>query len=186
MSLSQDKISQIIEQKILPDNLSLDELSEFCSFANKKYREGFPVISDQEYDFVFLRLLKEKSPNHPFFQTIEPEGDGFSEEKVLLPQAMLSTDKAYSFNEIIKWTERILKAADDLNFDHRLISFIATPKLDGFAGFDDGNRLYTRGDGKKGSDITRVFERGLKVFNDSRRGQGPGEIVVKKVILIST
>ena len=41
-------------------------------------------------------------------------------------------------------------------------------------------RLYTRGDGKKGSDISRVFERGLQVYNDSKRGQGAGEIVVKK------
>ena len=33
-----------------------------------------------------------------------------------------------------------------------LIDFFikATPKLDGFAGYDDGNKLYTRGDGKKG------------------------------------
>ena len=32
----------------------------------------------------------------------------------------------------------------------------------------------------KGSDISRVFERGLGVFNNSERGQGPGEIVVKR------
>jgi len=60
------------------------------------------------------------------------------------------------------------------------LKFKATAKLDGFAGYDDGIRLYTRGDGKKGSDITRVFKRGLKVFNNSERGQGPGEIVVSK------
>ena len=60
------------------------------------------------------------------------------------------------------------------------IQIKGTAKLDGFAGFDDGNKLYTRGDGNKGSDITRVFERGLGTFNNSHRGQGPGEIVVKR------
>jgi len=93
---------------------------------------------------------------------------------------MLSIDKAYSFPEILKWIERIHKACEDLQYDYRNIIFKATPKLDGFAGYDDGEKLYTRGDGKKGSDISRVFERGLKVFDNSKRGQGPGEIVVKK------
>jgi len=180
VSLSEDKISQIIEQKILPTNLSLEELAEFCSFANKKYREGFPVISDQDYDFVFLKLLKEKSPDHVFFQAIEPEGDSFSDEKVYIPETMLSIDKAYLFDEIIKWIERIIKACKELSYDSEKLILKATPKLDGFAGYDDGKRFYTRGDGKKGSDITRVFERGLNVFNNSKRGQGPGEIVVKK------
>ncbi|MDB9933358.1 helix-hairpin-helix domain-containing protein, partial [Candidatus Thioglobus sp.] len=55
-----------------------------------------------------------------------------------------------------------------------------TAKLDGFAGYDDGSKLYTRGDGNKGSDISRVFARGLGIFNNSERGQGPGEIVVKR------
>ena len=52
--------------------------------------------------------------------------------------------------------------------------------MDGFAGYDDGVKLYTRGDGNKGSDITRVFERGLGVYNNTERGQGAGEIVVKR------
>jgi hypothetical protein len=34
--------------------------------------------------------------------------------------------------------------------------------------------------GKKGSDISRVFERGLQVYKDTERGQGAGEIVVQK------
>ena len=93
---------------------------------------------------------------------------------------MLSIDKAYSFQEILRWIDRILKSCKELSIDFMELIFKATPKLDGFAGYDDGNKLYTRGDGKKGSDISRVFDRGLKVFNNSKRGQGPGEIVVSK------
>ena len=180
MPLTQQKISKIQEKEILVNDLDNQELGEFCEFANTCYRAGNPIISDEDYDFIFLKALKNRLPEHHLLKNIEPEDNTFSDEKVLLPQAMLSIDKAYSFNEIIKWTERILKAANDLNFDPALISFIATPKLDGFAGFDDGIKLYTRGDGKKGSDITRVFNRGLKVFNNSERGQGAGEIVVSK------
>ena len=180
MKLSDKKISNIVNHEISIKDLTDQELASFCVYANEKYRAGSPVISDEDYDFIYLKSLKDRTPSHPLLQSVEPENKGFSEEKLLLPKPMLSIDKAYSFDEIQKWIERILKSISELNFDPKKLSLKATPKLDGFAGYDDGSKLYTRGDGKKGSDITRVFERGLRVFNDSRRGQGPGEIVVKK------
>jgi DNA ligase (NAD+) len=93
---------------------------------------------------------------------------------------MLSTNKAYSWEEIQKWLERINKSAAEINLLSKDVLIKGTAKLDGFAGYDDGVKLYTRGDGKKGSDITRAFERGLGVYNDGERGQGAGEIVVKR------
>ena len=180
MALSSSIINQIIQQEILTDDLSDDDLADFCQTANLAYRSGDSIISDQDYDFIYLPALKKRLPGHSLFESIEPEGQGFSEEKVLLPELMLSTDKAYSWDEIFKWIERLEKAAIEINLESSLIQIKATPKLDGFAGFDDGTHLYTRGDGKKGSDISRVFDRGLQVYNDSERGQGAGEIVVKK------
>jgi len=180
VKLSDKKISNIVNHEISIKDLTDQELASFCVYANEKYRAGSPVISDEDYDFIYLKALKDRTPSHPLLQSVEPENEGFSEEKILLPKSMLSIDKAYSFPEILKWIERIHKACEDLQCDYRNIIFKATPKLDGFAGYDDGEKLYTRGDGKKGSDISRAFERGLKVFNNSRRGQGPGEIVVKK------
>ena len=93
---------------------------------------------------------------------------------------MLSTDKAYTWREIEKWLERISKFSEEINIQLSEIQIKGTAKLDGFAGYDDGKKLYTRGDGNKGSDISRVFQRGLGILNDSERGQGPGEIVVKR------
>jgi len=180
VKLSDKKISNIVNHEISIKDLTDQELASFCVYANEKYRAGSPVISDEDYDFIYLKSLKDRTPSHPLLQSVEPENEGFSEEKLLLPKPMLSIDKAYSFPEILKWIERIHKACEDLQYDYRNIIFKATPKLDGFAGYDDGEKLYTRGDGKKGSDISRVFERGLKVFDNSKRGQGPGEIVVKK------
>ncbi len=180
MASSSSIVNQIIQQEVLLDDLSDDDLASFCQIANLAYRSGESIISDQDYDFIYLPALKQRLPHHPLLQSIEPEGRGFSEEKVLLPEVMLSTDKAYSWDEISKWIERLKKSAIEIDLNSNLIQIKATPKLDGFAGFDDGSRLYTRGDGKKGSDISRVFERGLQVYNDSERGQGAGEIVVKK------
>jgi len=178
--LSNQIIKNITSQISLVSDLSDDVLIEFCAIANQRYRIGSPIISDEDYDFIFLHELAKRLPNHPFLKKVEDEIEGFSEEKIKLPQKMLSTDKAYSWEEVNKWLERIAKFSSDINYLLADIQIKGTAKLDGFAGYDDGNKLYTRGDGNKGSDISRVFERGLGVFNNSERGQGPGEIVVKR------
>jgi len=153
LSITQSLIEKILTGQILPNELNSSELLEFCQYANKKYRAGNPIISDADYDFLFVKELKLRNPNHFFLQNIESDHNSFSEEKVLLPKPMLSIDKAYSFEEILKWIDRIFKACQEINFETKNLNFIATAKLDGFAGYDDGKKLYTRGDGKKGSDI---------------------------------
>ena len=178
--LTNIQIQDIANQRILISDLTDEDLLEFCKFANQSYRDGSPIISDEDYDFIYALELSKRLPDHPFLQKVEDENVGFSEEKIKLPEKMLSTDKAYSWEEVNKWLERIRKFSEEIDFSLDNIQIKGTAKLDGFAGFDDGNKLYTRGDGNKGSDITRVFERGLGTFNNSHRGQGPGEIVVKR------
>ena len=174
--LEENKIQGIASEIILVDDLSDQELLEFCEIANQRYRAGSPIITDENYDFIFISELAKRLPNHPFLKKVEIEVDGFSEEKTKLPEKMLSTDKAYSWAEVEKWLERISKFSDEITFASDDIVIKGTAKLDGFAGYDDGVKLYTRGDGNKGSDISRVFERGLRILNDSERGQGPGEL----------
>jgi len=178
--LTKIQIQDIANQKILISDLSDADLLEFCKIANHRYRDGNPIISDESYDFIFLPELSKRLPNHSFLQKIEAENEGFSEEKIKLPKKMLSTDKAYSWEEINKWLERVTKFSSEIDYPLSDIQIKGTAKLDGFAGYDDGIKLYTRGDGNKGSDISRVFDRGLGVFNNSARGQGPGEIVIKR------
>ena len=178
--LTKIQIQDITNQRILISDLTDEDLLEFCKFANQSYRDGSPIISDEDYDFIYALELSKRLPDHPFLQKVEDENVGFSEEKIKLPEKMLSTDKAYSWEEVNKWLERVRKFSEEIDFSLDNIQIKGTAKLDGFAGFDDGNKLYTRGDGNKGSDITRVFERGLGTFNNSNRGQGPGEIVVKR------
>lgn len=155
------------------------ELVSFLQIANALYRGGEIIISDADYDFIYLAELKKRHPGHPLLHNVEPEPT-FAGKTVDLPVIMLSTDKAYSLDGVERWANRIEKAALELGKNFAEMTFKVTPKLDGYAAYDDGEMLYTRGDGRKGTDITRVFERGLQVANQGKRGLGPGEIVVSR------
>lgn len=161
------------------NSLSDDELLGFLKICNTLYRSGEPLISDKSYDSVFLAELERQHPNHPYLHTVEAE-KSFSGKTATLPQRMLSTEKAYSKENIQKWLNNIEKAALELEIDPVALLFRATPKLDGFAAYDDGKMLYTRGDGRKGTNISRVFERGMIVGGSGKRGLGAGEIVVSQ------
>ena len=115
--MKSSNFEQILNHEIEIKNLKTQILEQFIEFANQKYREGNPVVSDEDYDFLYLQELKKRNPSHPFLLKVEPEGEGFSEEKILIPETMLSIDKAYSFEEIHKWADRILKSCKELSFD---------------------------------------------------------------------
>lgn len=167
-----------IEKLFSANGYKPEELETLLRVANALYRSGQPIIEDVQYD-EYWDQLKIINPENQFLLDVEPEVI-IDSKTVPLPQKMLSTDKAYSFEEIKKWTERITKAATEINVEHDSIELKITPKLDGYAAYDDGSVLYTRGDGTRGQDITRAFERGLQVAKSSGRALGPGEIVIKK------
>ncbi len=170
-------LTAVIDDPQKSTSLNDSELIGFLEIANFLYRAGDQIISDQEYDFIFLAELQKRLPHHPFLTKVEPESS-FSGKKRALPERMLSTEKAYSRDDVKRWAARVVRFAQSIELDADLLSIRVTPKLDGFAAYDDGRTLYTRGDGRRGSDISRVFDRGLKVGGDGKRGQGPGEIVV--------
>jgi DNA ligase (NAD+) len=167
-----------LEELFAANGYKPKELEELLKVANALYREGYPIIDDHQYD-VYLEHFKLIDPENPYLSNVEPEVL-IDSKTVPLPEKMLSTDKAYSYEEIKKWTERIVKAGEEVGVNINDIELRITPKLDGYAAYDDGSVLYTRGDGTRGQDITRAFNRGLKVANDLYRGLGPGEIVIKK------
>lgn len=161
-----------------PEQLSDEQLLAVLMVTNACYRAGFPLITDAVYDHQYLAQLQARDPQHAFLLQVEPEVA--SAKTVALPQKMLSTDKAYSFSEIQKWIERLRKAAADIELSEEDILIRVTPKLDGYAAFDDGQGLYTRGDGVRGQDVSRAFTRGMQVAMKGERGLGPGEIVISK------
>ena len=177
-SLDKDTIEAICNA-LDPLPLSDRNLLDFLKIANSLYRAGEAIISDQIYDTVFLDELKRRTPEHPYLSTVEPEKSAQG-KTVALPEKMLSTDKTFSHEGIQKWLERVEKAAVERELDFQQLEIRLTPKLDGFAAYDDGERLFTRGDGRRGTDISRVFARGLTVGGNAIRGQGAGEIVVSQ------
>jgi DNA ligase (NAD+) len=181
--ITAEQFSDILAGRIDQGILSDAQIVELLEAFNILYRSGEPLISDQEYDFVYLEELRRRRPEHPFLHQVEPEAL-VGVKTVALPARMLSTEKAYSFEDIEKWWKRVEKAAEECGIDFSSLLLRATPKLDGYAAFDDGTQLYTRGDGRRGTDITRAFERGLQVAGGGQRGLGPGEIVVSRSYFI--
>jgi len=176
------KAIKSVATKISKGVVNIESLSD-CGLigiikrCNERYREGHPIVSDDFYDHTLLAELERRNPAHEFLSQVEPEVT--IEKTVRLPQRMLSTDKAYDMSTIVKWIDRVIKQGVTLGMEPDEVEFKVTPKLDGFAAYDDGKTLYTRGDGYKGTDITRVFDRGVKAFGS--RGSGAGEIVVNKI-----
>lgn len=176
--LTEARMLDVVRHPLSVKELSEDELVELLRVTNALYRGGYPIISDADYDGIYLHELKKRNPDNNYFHSVEPEA-GFEGPKVDLPVPMLSTEKGTSIKDIERWTERVKKAAKEIGLDVDKLLVRVSPKLDGFAAYDDGTLLYTRGDGRRGTDITRAFRRGLAVVG-GERGRGAGEIVVDK------
>lgn len=178
-ALTEQQVIKLVHRESDVEHLSDDQLIEFLRIANATYRGGNRIIPDEEYDFTYLAELRNRNPHHPYLSSVEPES-AFEGKTVELPVQMLSTEKKHSKDDVKKWLAGIRKEAADVGLEFDQVRLRVTPKLDGYAAYDDGQHLYTRGDGRRGTDITRVFERGLCIGGQGGRGQGAGEIVVSE------
>jgi len=52
LHLTQEEISNIVKKRTLVNELTNEALVFFCEYANTKYRAGYPIVSDQDYDFI--------------------------------------------------------------------------------------------------------------------------------------
>ena len=154
--------------------LSTEALAERLEACNAAYRRGEPLIPDAEYDALVERL-RALAPDHPFLTVVEPEVFP-AKRQIRHPKPMLSTEKAYSVQDLELFVARVQKRAAELGIQNP--PFKVTPKLDGLAGRDDGTILASRGDGIFGFDITSALEKG--VIPEGGRGRGLGEIVILK------
>lgn len=119
-----------------------------------------PVISDDEYDRLYLHLkeLEDKYhyvlPDSPTQRVGAPPLDKF--EKVKHTEPMLSLDNAFSFDDLVEFDKRIKRL---LKSDEE-VEYTVEPKYDGLAmelTYRDGllHKASTRGDGYEGEDVTR-------------------------------
>lgn len=155
--------------------MSTEELVSFLEQANAAYRNGEAMITDATYDLVYLAELKLREPDHPYLNVVEPETD-IGSNKVRHLKPMLSTDKAYTQEEITAYVSRVIKFAEKLEIAESELRFRITPKLDGMAANYDNGILATRGNGQLGNDISRNLQRGLVALGGENTGVG--EIVI--------
>jgi NAD-dependent DNA ligase len=156
--------------KVSLTSISNNELIDIVQKLNYDYYiKGKSHLSDELYDFV-KNELKNREPNNPLIDNI-----GVSKVyKTKLPHHMGSMDKIKSGDKsIINWLKKF-------NGNGYTIS----DKLDGISALyvknEEGEKLYTRGDGKTGKDISYLikFIKGLNknTINTSIRG----ELIISK------
>ena len=124
--------------------MDIETLRNKIDEANVKYWiDHQPTISDQEYDKL-IEQLRVLDPDDPRLTYI-----GGEKGSVLHNPPMLSLDKRYTHEEIIKWCKSVGREDS---------TFMIQPKYDGIAGklvyTTRGWQLSTRGDGRVGEDIT--------------------------------
>jgi DNA ligase (NAD+) len=123
------------------------------------YVEHRPVISDYEYDQLYKKLKEIESehsdwviPTSPTQRVGEALTKGFKQHSHTVP--MLSLDNTYSAEEVGDYIKRVHKLLEKSH-----VPFCAELKMDGIAvsvRYEKGiyTRALTRGDGRKGDDIT--------------------------------
>lgn len=158
----------------------MEQLVSDLKRHNEAYRAGSPLITDAEYD-AMVGELRAAAPDHPFLNQVEPEGD-FGEGKVRHKTPMLSTDKAYTADEVKAWAVKVVKAGAEIGVRPSEIVFRVTPKLDGMAGKLVDGKLATRGDGLTGNDVSKAFSIGL-VSSCPRSGRPAGEEVIGEIVM---
>ena len=151
-------------------NVKKSDLVKIIKLANNQYyNDGNPLLTDHQYDLL-IDKLKKLDPNNKLLSQIGCKIH--SKNKVKLPFHMGSMDKIKPDGESIsKW----MKTYDN--------SYVVSDKLDGTSALlvykNKKLNLYTRGDGKQGTDISSMLSF-INFIPDIKN-----DIVVRGELLIS-
>jgi len=127
--------------------LSEKELADLIEYHDDLYWDrGRPEISDAEYDRITL-ALKAINPQHPLLTKVN--GWSGTENGVYHAEPMLSLQKVYSLDEVVKWAKLGSRSGKE--------RFFIQPKYDGLAADYRDGVLSTRGNGRMGRDISAVL-----------------------------
>jgi DNA ligase (NAD+) len=132
------------------EKLTESQLSDIIKEANAAYYNETPLMSDNEFDIV-KEYIEKKYPKNTAIQQV---GAPIEKNKVKLPYIMASMDKIKpDSNALPNWMKTYTGP------------YVLSCKLDGVSGMysteNNTQKLYTRGDGKVGQDISHL----IKVLN---------------------
>lgn len=144
------------------------------------YNKSSPIMTDNQYD-----ILKDyTTTNYPTANV--PVGAPIaSTAKVALPYPMMSMNKKKDHKSVAKWFEKYPPKTSIISATEPSIAYIVSAKLDGVSAMfynENGERkLYTRGDGREGQDISHMVPY-LSQLNNIRdkRTTVRGELLMKK------
>jgi NAD-dependent DNA ligase len=122
----------------------IKELVDKLTKCDYHYTLGNPIISDKEYDTLREQLYK-LDPKNKYFKLI---GCETTDNCVKLPYHLGSQTKIKEDKDLQKWIKK-----------YNSNNYIISEKLDGISAFYNKteNKLYTRGNGKIGSDISHIL-----------------------------
>ena len=155
--------------------MSVDDLVARLQKANWAYHNnGHPVMTDAEYDSE-LERLRSLSPAHPFLSVVGAPVPAGS-PSVMLPVIMGSQEKVRAGEDgLERWMKREAVA--------RAKKFVVSEKLDGLSALfirkEHSTKLYLRGDGVKGVNVSRALSGGIMVT-----GQGGADVIVRGELVL--
>ena len=151
MASQEKKILEIIENfkykgiSVLNDHTE-KQLSKIIHFANDRYHNNIPVMTDNQYDII-KEFIVAKYPNNTVIDEIGAEVE---RNKVVLPYEMASMDKIKpDTNALAIWMSKFTGP------------YVLSVKVDGVSALystkEQPFKLYTRGNGKIGQDISHLI-----------------------------
>lgn len=154
------------------ESLNINKLVELMKYlSDKYYNEGISIVSDEVYD-VLKDILHHKDPKNKYLKEI---GAVIRGAKVKLPYFMGSLDKIKpDLDNLTKFTEEYPG------------KYVLSDKLDGVSALlhkkNDNLKLYSRGDGIDGQDISKLIKYVLNIDNiDIKEGYAiRGELIITK------
>jgi len=155
--------------------MSVDELVARLQKANWAYHNnGHPVMTDAEYDSQ-LERLRALSPAHPFLSVVGAPVPAGS-PSVMLPAIMGSQEKVRAGEDgLARWMKREAVV--------RAKKFVVSEKLDGLSALfvrkEHSTKLYLRGDGVKGVNVSRALGGGILVA-----GGGGADVIVRGELVL--
>jgi DNA ligase (NAD+) len=131
------------------ETMSEANLASMVEYAHDAFHgDGEPVMSDNQYDIIY-EFMKAKYPNNAYFKKVGAKVK-VDKNKVALPYKMASMDKIKpDTGSLPKWQAKYAGP------------YVLSCKLDGISGMysteGDVPKLYTRGDGDVGQDISYLI-----------------------------